>query len=328
MPGFALARRCAQEFPAQRTDATIGMVLMNHGMFSFGDDARESYERMIELVTHGGGLPAAARRVGAPDASALSRRVASALAAPSPSCAPRFGGRRCADDRDDDAHAEDRPPSCGRDDHAALAGPRTLDARPRHPHQAGPAHRSRRRRLRRGLPALLRTQRAPDRGCRSPCSTRRHASSSTPSSGVVTVGRTSPRRRGGARDIALHTLDAIERAVALDDWQALPEGDLFDIEYWELEQAKLKRQGAPRPSPARSPSSPAPRPASGAPRPTLSSTRGAAVVGLDIDGADRGSQRRDDVVPRPPLRRHRRGRGRRRPGDGRRSASAASTSSC
>ena len=27
------------------------MVLMNHGVFSFGDTARESYERMIELVS-------------------------------------------------------------------------------------------------------------------------------------------------------------------------------------------------------------------------------------------------------------------------------------
>ncbi|MGH8977432.1 MAG: class II aldolase/adducin family protein, partial [Acidimicrobiia bacterium] len=66
MPGFALAKRCAQEFPERRTDRTIGMILMNHGVFSFGDTARESYERMIALVdraeryldTHGAaGLP-------------------------------------------------------------------------------------------------------------------------------------------------------------------------------------------------------------------------------------------------------------------------------
>ena len=49
-----------------------------------------------------------------------------------------------------------------------------------------------------------------------------------------------------ARDIALHTIDAIERAELLDRWVALSEGDLFDVEYWELEQAKLLRQGAPR----------------------------------------------------------------------------------
>ena len=51
MPGFELARRCAAQFPVECTERTIGMVLMNHGVFSFGDSARESYDRMIRLVT-------------------------------------------------------------------------------------------------------------------------------------------------------------------------------------------------------------------------------------------------------------------------------------
>ena len=50
MPGFDLARLCAERFPAEAGPETIGMVLMNHGIFSFGATARESYERMIELV--------------------------------------------------------------------------------------------------------------------------------------------------------------------------------------------------------------------------------------------------------------------------------------
>src|SRR3989338_3480321 len=50
MPGFDLAKLCAEVFPAQATSRTIGMVLMNHGIFSFGDTAKQSYERMIELV--------------------------------------------------------------------------------------------------------------------------------------------------------------------------------------------------------------------------------------------------------------------------------------
>ena len=40
----------AREFKRQATPRTIGMVLMKHGVFSFGDTARESYERMIDLV--------------------------------------------------------------------------------------------------------------------------------------------------------------------------------------------------------------------------------------------------------------------------------------
>ena len=52
MPGFDLARLCAERFPAEVGPNTIGMVLMNHGIFSFGQTAKESYERMITLVGH------------------------------------------------------------------------------------------------------------------------------------------------------------------------------------------------------------------------------------------------------------------------------------
>src|SRR2546427_2271605 len=51
IPGFELAQFCAKEFKRQGGSETIGMVLLNHGIFSFGETARESYERMIELVT-------------------------------------------------------------------------------------------------------------------------------------------------------------------------------------------------------------------------------------------------------------------------------------
>ncbi len=51
MPGFDLARLCAERFAGGLAPRTLGMVLMNHGIFSFGETARESYERMIALVT-------------------------------------------------------------------------------------------------------------------------------------------------------------------------------------------------------------------------------------------------------------------------------------
>jgi len=51
MPGFDLARQCARQFATEARADTIGMVLMNHGIFSFGNTAKEAYERMIALVT-------------------------------------------------------------------------------------------------------------------------------------------------------------------------------------------------------------------------------------------------------------------------------------
>jgi len=46
-------------------------------------------------------------------------------------------------------------------------------------------------------------------------------------------------------DIVDHTVWAISAAETLDRWTALPEKDIFDVEYWELEQAKIKKGGTP-----------------------------------------------------------------------------------
>jgi rhamnose utilization protein RhaD (predicted bifunctional aldolase and dehydrogenase)/NAD(P)-dependent dehydrogenase (short-subunit alcohol dehydrogenase family) len=49
MPGFGLAKAAAQVFDA--APSVEGLILVKHGIFSFGADARASYERMIALVT-------------------------------------------------------------------------------------------------------------------------------------------------------------------------------------------------------------------------------------------------------------------------------------
>jgi rhamnose utilization protein RhaD (predicted bifunctional aldolase and dehydrogenase)/NAD(P)-dependent dehydrogenase (short-subunit alcohol dehydrogenase family) len=49
MPGFGLAKAAAQVFDAN--PSVEGLILVKHGIFSFGADARESYERMMALVT-------------------------------------------------------------------------------------------------------------------------------------------------------------------------------------------------------------------------------------------------------------------------------------
>src|SRR5579863_1397313 len=49
MPGFLLAKAAAEVFEAD--PAVEGLVLVKHGVFSFGGDAREAYERMIAIVS-------------------------------------------------------------------------------------------------------------------------------------------------------------------------------------------------------------------------------------------------------------------------------------
>ena len=82
MPGFGLAKAAAQVFDAD--PSVEGLVLVKHGIFSFGADAREAYERMIALVTIGRGA------VGEKSQAGLRQRQA---AGP-----PGTGGRRRAAD--------------------------------------------------------------------------------------------------------------------------------------------------------------------------------------------------------------------------------------
>jgi rhamnose utilization protein RhaD (predicted bifunctional aldolase and dehydrogenase) len=49
LPGFGLARTSAEVFEAD--PKVDGLILEKHGIFTFGAEAREAYERMIEMVT-------------------------------------------------------------------------------------------------------------------------------------------------------------------------------------------------------------------------------------------------------------------------------------
>ncbi len=48
MPGFLLAKKAAEIFEAD--PEVEGLVLLKHGLFTFGEEARESYERTIDAV--------------------------------------------------------------------------------------------------------------------------------------------------------------------------------------------------------------------------------------------------------------------------------------
>jgi NAD(P)-dependent dehydrogenase (short-subunit alcohol dehydrogenase family) len=116
-----------------------------------------------------------------------------------------------------------------------------------------------------------------------------------PALGFAAAGRT-------ARDAAIveelydHTIDVILRAEALGGWRALEQRHTFDIEYWDLEQAKLRKAG----------SAPAftgevvvvTGAASGIGKACVEAflKRGAAVVGLDRNAAIETLWKRPDVL--------------------------------
>ena len=62
--------------------------------------------------------------------------------------------------------------------------------------------------------------------------------------GLASLGRTA-RDAAIAAELYEHTIDVIVRAEALERYQALPARDIFDVEYWDLEQSKLKQAGTP-----------------------------------------------------------------------------------
>jgi rhamnose utilization protein RhaD (predicted bifunctional aldolase and dehydrogenase)/NAD(P)-dependent dehydrogenase (short-subunit alcohol dehydrogenase family) len=49
MPGFGLAKTAIEVF--ERAKPSDGLILSKHGIVTFGEDAREAYERMIEMVS-------------------------------------------------------------------------------------------------------------------------------------------------------------------------------------------------------------------------------------------------------------------------------------
>jgi rhamnose utilization protein RhaD (predicted bifunctional aldolase and dehydrogenase)/NAD(P)-dependent dehydrogenase (short-subunit alcohol dehydrogenase family) len=49
MPGFELAKKAAEVF--EKNTKVKGLILLNHGIFTFAEDAKESYVRMIKYIT-------------------------------------------------------------------------------------------------------------------------------------------------------------------------------------------------------------------------------------------------------------------------------------
>ncbi len=234
MPGFVLAKKIHDMSQGLDWGSLDGMVLMNHGLFTFSDDARESYEQMIRLVSEAEAYLAANNAVITPQA-AQSKEDLPTLAALRRAVGEARGGAVVARLDSDDSSIE----------FSNLTDVATLISRG----PLTPDHVIRTKRT----PMLL--DKAPDEAVAAysaeyqnyferntdgnltclnpaPCWT------VWPGHGCVSFGR-SLKEASIIADIKAHTLPAIRAAEALGGWNALPEKDIFELEYWELEQAKL-----------------------------------------------------------------------------------------
>ncbi|MDO8933255.1 MAG: bifunctional aldolase/short-chain dehydrogenase [Rhodocyclaceae bacterium] len=239
MPGFDLARLCAERFAQQAGPQTIGMVLLNHGIFSFGATARESYERMIDLVGRAEDY--------------LRRNQAWAIDWTASAPPKADAALDLAKLRKDISAAAGFPVVVARHtDAQAMAFVQRADiATISQQGPATPDHVIRTKRLPmlgRDVPAYAAAYGAYF-AAHEPLARERKAMLDVAPRvvldaelGVCAVGR-SAKDAGVIAEIYAHTMAIIARATALGGYRALPAQDIFDVEYWDLEQAKLKKGG-------------------------------------------------------------------------------------
>lgn len=242
MPGFDLARLCAERFAAEAGAHTIGMVLLNHGIFSFGQTAKESYERMIALV---GRAEEYLKRHQAWEFAPAAQAARHDLELAKEQAELRTDISRVAGFPVILArHADNKSLSFARrSDVAVIArqGPATPDhvIRTKRLPMAG-----------RDVAAYVEEYKQYFAAHEPQAKERKTMLDPAPrvvldaELGLCTAGR-SAQDAGIVADIYDHTMDIIQRATALGGYRALPAKDIFDVEYWDLEQAKLKKGGKP-----------------------------------------------------------------------------------
>ncbi len=236
MPGFDLARLCAQKFAAEAGEQTIGMVLLNHGIFSFGETAQESYERMIALVTQA--------------ETYLQNYTDWPVSTPNQPVATTNLAQTLAQLRYKLSMVAGFPVIVSLQQTAkTLAFAQRQDVETIS--QQGPAtpdHVIRTKRL-----PLLGTDIETYAQSYQDYFTDYHSTEQTildpaprviidPEWGICTVGKTAKAAQIVA-DIYDHTIDVIAAATDLGGYQALSAENIFAVEYWELEQAKLRKGG-------------------------------------------------------------------------------------
>ena len=256
MPGFALAKKAA-EVSRANPDAE-GLILLKHGIFSMGATAEEAYARMIDLVTLAEQRLARARRKIFPAAALPATPATAADVAPILrgllSIPARTGGREASrrfvlefrtgrqilafvNGKEVARYSQQGPvtpdhairtkptplvvpaPEAGKLDVFKAEAGKALDE-----YAAGY----------RAYFARHNAKQAPPKKELDPIP----RVVLVPGVGLFGVGNSAKDARIAA-DLAETTVEVIADAERLGSYRSIPEPDIFDIEYWSLEQAKL-----------------------------------------------------------------------------------------
>ncbi len=257
MPGFALAKRCAEEYErvAAHEEPAV-MVLEKHGLFTWGATAQESYERTIDAVTRaelyladrsgtvavtgGERTEAAAEGVVLPRL----RGALAKLAGEAPERGPIVRTRASQTvlaflERRDAAELVVR--GCATPDHVLRTKPTAmLVQRPAYTDGAKLSGQ-----LESAVQEYARRYDAYfDDMCRMKKVQKKKLDPwprivLLPGFGACAIASTA-READVALDVYEHTVSVMTSAADVGTYTPVTRADLFDVEYWSLEQAKLK----------------------------------------------------------------------------------------
>ena len=259
MPGFALAKATADAF--EQNPEVEGIVLEKHGLFTFGDTARQSYDRMIVFVTE-----AEAAIAKAPPRPRGGTRLE--RAAPAQAIAPILRGA-CANERGPDGFdhfllefrtsddirefvdretlSEDGARGVVTPDHIIRTKNKPLIApfpNADNVEEFRDAVRTAVDEYRKSYDAYFEANNTRYDGNKQKLDSAPRVVL-VPGVGLFGLGR-SVKDAKVAADLAEITIDTVSKADRVGRFEALGEADLFDMEYWSLEQAKL---GKAKPKP-------------------------------------------------------------------------------
>jgi rhamnose utilization protein RhaD (predicted bifunctional aldolase and dehydrogenase)/NAD(P)-dependent dehydrogenase (short-subunit alcohol dehydrogenase family) len=254
IPGFALAKSVANVFDKNRD--VEGLVLLQHGIFTFADSAKQSYERMIEMVTMAEARLAKGRKsfttVRLPEKLASAADIAPILRGACAISSNELAGtvkRQVLDFRtspailayvngesvkrysqegvvtpDHTIRTKNWPllvpaPETGKLDAWKTSVEEAVDKFVAHYHDYFARNNVRAEPKKTELDPLPRVI-------------------LVPGVGMFGLGA-SAKDAAIASDIAENTVEVITDAEAIGTYKPISEADMFDVEYWSLEQAKL-----------------------------------------------------------------------------------------
>jgi rhamnose utilization protein RhaD (predicted bifunctional aldolase and dehydrogenase)/NAD(P)-dependent dehydrogenase (short-subunit alcohol dehydrogenase family) len=257
MPGFDLAKRCAAAYETAKNkgDPATIIILERHGIFTYGDTAQASYENMIEAVTRAEDFIAKKRPhvlreppARLKNAEAILFPTLRGALARLANEAPERGLILTLRQTEDVLHFLEHKDlgtlvqrGCATPDHVIRTKPHALlleDLDFANPEKLTTQIES----------AIAQFARAYDTYFAEMTAKKSPRKKLDPwprvflvhGVGIVTAGKTL-REAEIAADIYEHTISIIEDAEAVGKYSPVSRDHLFDVEYWSLEQAKIKK---------------------------------------------------------------------------------------